>query len=105
MRDAPLWCARGDARRLRDEPGIGVARSCNAEAALHSVSVEFPRGELMIGFGVAFTISAAIALSTAILGALAGSKHMERKMDLFQTAAIAATCAAALLFVQIVAML
>ena len=59
----------------------------------------------MIGFGVAFTISAAIALSTAVLGASAGDKHMDRKLDLFQTAAIAATCAAALLFGQIVAML
>ena len=59
----------------------------------------------MIGFGVAFTISLAVVVSTAVLGAAAGSKHMERKMDLFQTAAIAATCAAALLFGQIVAML
>jgi hypothetical protein len=59
----------------------------------------------MIGFGVAFTISLAITVSAAILGASAGSKHMERKMDLFQTAAIAAMCALVLLVGQIVAML
>ena len=59
----------------------------------------------MIGFGVAFTISLAIAVSTAILGASAGDKHMERRLDMLQVVAIAGTCVLFLAAGQIVAML
>jgi len=59
----------------------------------------------MIGFGVAFAISTAIALSTAVLFMRTSAKYVEHKMALIDTAAVAATCAAFLVVGQIVASL